>query len=79
MGLCTSNLVFLCLRCKSLSVYFTHYHRESGLWLCVRVLLEMNQIHTVTSVLSIHPLLVPHFSSGQDLQLALSVTNIKAV
>ncbi|XP_022598094.1 polycystin-1-like [Seriola dumerili] len=56
---------------KSLSVDFTHYHRESGLFVCVSVQLEWAQTQRVTPFLSIHPLLIPSSFSGLDLQVAL--------
>ncbi|XP_069012250.1 polycystin-1 [Embiotoca jacksoni] len=58
---------------KTLSIDFTHYHRESGLFLCVSVQLVWAQTQGVTPFLSIHPLLVPSSSSGPDLQVALTV------
>ncbi|XP_055006463.1 LOW QUALITY PROTEIN: polycystin-1 [Boleophthalmus pectinirostris] len=57
----------------SLSVRWTHYHTESGLWLCVRVRLHLTQLQRVTRALSILPLLLPSSSSPPDLQMALSV------
>lgn len=62
-------------RFKTLSIDFTHYHRESGLFVCVSMQLEWAQTHRVSPVLSIHPLLIPSSSSGLDLQVALTVTN----
>lgn len=61
-------------RFKTLSIDFTHYNRESGLFVCVSVKLEWAQAQRVTPFLSIHPLLVPSSSSGLDLRVALSVT-----
>uniref|UniRef100_A0A3B4YDK7 Polycystin-1-like n=1 Tax=Seriola lalandi dorsalis TaxID=1841481 RepID=A0A3B4YDK7_SERLL len=61
------------LHFKSLSVDFTHYHRESGLFVCVSVQLEWAQTQRVTPFLSIHPLLIPSSFSGLDLQVALMV------
>ncbi|AWP17296.1 putative polycystin-1-like [Scophthalmus maximus] len=58
---------------KTLSIDFTHYNRESGLFVCVSVKLEWAQAQRVTPFLSIHPLLVPSSSSGLDLRVALSV------
>ncbi|XP_047466063.1 polycystin-1 [Mugil cephalus] len=57
---------------KTLSVDFTHYHRESGLFLCVSVQLEQTQTR-VTPFLSLHPLLIPSSSSDPDLQVALTI------
>ncbi|KAE8284546.1 Polycystin-1 [Larimichthys crocea] len=57
---------------KTLSIDFTHYHRESGLFVCVSMQLEWAQTHRVSPVLSIHPLLIPSSSSGLDLQVALT-------
>ncbi|TKS90160.1 Polycystin-1 [Collichthys lucidus] len=57
---------------KTLSIDFTHYHRESGLFVCVSMQLEWAQTHRVSPVLSIHPLLTPSSSSGLDLQVALT-------
>ncbi|XP_029619793.1 polycystin-1 [Salmo trutta] len=58
---------------KAVSIDFTQYHRETSLFVCVSVLLEKTQIHTLISSLSIHPLLIPPSSSGPDLQIALMV------
>ncbi|XP_037611724.1 polycystin-1 [Sebastes umbrosus] len=58
---------------KSLSVDFTHYHRESGLFVCVSMQLEWAQTQRVTPFLSIHPFLIPSSFSGLDLQVALTV------
>uniref|UniRef100_UPI003AAB6BD9 polycystin-1 n=1 Tax=Centroberyx gerrardi TaxID=166262 RepID=UPI003AAB6BD9 len=58
---------------KILSIDFTHYHRESGLFVCVSLRLEWAQTQTLTPSLSIHPLLIPSSSSGPDLQVALTV------
>ncbi|XP_030255555.1 polycystin-1 [Sparus aurata] len=60
-------------RFKTLSINFTHYHRESGLFVCVSLKLELTQTHRVTPVLCIHPLLIPSSFSGLDLQVALTV------
>ncbi|XP_027144915.1 polycystin-1 [Larimichthys crocea] len=57
---------------KTLSIDFTHYHRESGLFVCVSMQLEWAQTHRVSPVLSIHPLLIPSSSSGLHLQVALT-------
>ncbi|KAG8008965.1 Polycystin-1, partial [Nibea albiflora] len=57
---------------KTLSIDFTHYHRESGLFVCVSIQLEWAQTRRVSPVLSIHPLLTPSSSSGLDLQVALT-------
>ncbi|XP_061823857.1 polycystin-1 [Nerophis lumbriciformis] len=56
---------------KTISLDFTQYHRESGLFLCVSVQLDRTQ--RVTSSLSIHPLLVPSSHKGLDLHLVLTV------
>ncbi|XP_044035256.1 polycystin-1 isoform X2 [Siniperca chuatsi] len=58
---------------KTLSVGFTHYHRESGLFVCVSIQLEWAQTQGVTPFLSICPLLLPSSFSGQELQVALAV------
>ncbi|XP_067432834.1 polycystin-1 [Thunnus thynnus] len=58
---------------KTLSVDFTHYHRESGLFVCVSIQLEWAQTQRVTPSISIHPLLIPSSFSGLDLQVALTV------
>ncbi|XP_034415177.1 polycystin-1 [Cyclopterus lumpus] len=58
---------------KALSMDFTHYHRESGLFVCVSVQLEWAQTQRVNPSLSIHPLLIPSSLSGLDLQVALTV------
>ncbi|XP_058477572.1 polycystin-1 isoform X2 [Solea solea] len=58
---------------KSVSIDFTQYHRESGLFVCVSIQLEWAQRHRVTPVLSIHPLLIPSSHSGLDFRVALTV------
>ncbi|XP_029311858.1 polycystin-1 [Cottoperca gobio] len=58
---------------KTLVVDFTHYHRESGLFVCVSIQLECAQTQRVASFLSIHALLLPSPVSGLDLQVALTV------
>ncbi|XP_036811615.1 polycystin-1 isoform X2 [Oncorhynchus mykiss] len=58
---------------KAVSIDFTQYHRETSLFVCVSVLIEKTQIHTLISSLSIHPLLIPPSSSGPDLEIALMV------
>ncbi|XP_061564100.1 polycystin-1 [Cololabis saira] len=58
---------------KRLSIDFTHYHRESGLFVCVSIKLELTQSPGTTSFLSIHPLVVPLSFSGLDLHVALTV------
>ncbi|XP_049915502.1 polycystin-1 isoform X2 [Epinephelus moara] len=60
-------------QCQTLSIDFTHYHRESGLFVCVSIQLEWAQAQRVTPFLSIHPLLIPSSFSGLDLQVALTV------
>ncbi|XP_068439233.1 polycystin-1 [Clinocottus analis] len=60
-------------QCKTLSLDFTHYHRESGLFVCVSMQLEWAETQRVTPSLSIHPLLIPSSLSGLDLQVALTV------
>lgn len=59
-------------RFKTLLIDFTHYHRESGLFMCVSIKLERLALLKLASSLSIHPLLIPS-SSGLDLQMALTV------
>ena len=66
---------FYC-RFKTLSINFTHYNGESGLFVCVSLKLELTQTHRVAPVLCIHPLLIPSSFSGLDLQVALTVTNL---
>ncbi|XP_054455423.1 polycystin-1 [Anoplopoma fimbria] len=58
---------------KTLSIDFTHYHRESGLFVCVSFQLEWAHTQGVTPFLSIHPLLIPSSLSGLDLQAALTI------
>ncbi|KAK9530722.1 hypothetical protein VZT92_012210 [Zoarces viviparus] len=58
---------------ESLSLDFTHYHRASGLFVCVSMRLEWAPTRGVTPFLSIHPLLIPSSLSGLDLQVALTV------
>ncbi|XP_070847293.1 polycystin-1 [Chaetodon trifascialis] len=57
---------------KTLSIDFTHYHRESGLFVCVSIQLEWAQTQRVTPFLSIFPLFFSSSSSGLDLQVALT-------
>lgn len=68
-------LIHFHCRFKTLSISFTHHHRESGLFVCVSLKLELTQTHRVTPLLCIHPLLIPSSFSGLDLQVALTVTN----
>ncbi|KAM6897519.1 polycystin-1 [Xenentodon cancila] len=58
---------------KSIFIDFTHYHRESGLFVCVSIKLELTQSQGITSFLSIRPLVVPSSFSGLDLHVALTV------
>ncbi|KAF1374215.1 hypothetical protein PFLUV_G00247310 [Perca fluviatilis] len=58
---------------KTLSMDFTHYHRESGLFVCVSVQLEWAQTQRVVPFLFIHPILIPSSLSGLDLQVPLTV------
>ncbi|XP_056152724.1 polycystin-1 [Lampris incognitus] len=60
-------------RFKFLSIDFTHYHRETGLFVCVLLQLEEAQNHRVTPSLSIHLLVIPPSSSGPDLHGVLAV------
>ncbi|XP_077358515.1 polycystin-1 isoform X3 [Festucalex cinctus] len=55
---------------KTLSLDFTQYHRESGLFVCLSIQLHWTQ--RFTSSLSIYPLLIPS-SQGLDLYLVLMV------
>ncbi|XP_055085828.1 polycystin-1 [Periophthalmus magnuspinnatus] len=58
----------------SLSVRWTQYHAESGLWLCADVQLHLTQFHRLTQALSINALLLPPSSSSTpDLQMTLAV------
>uniref|UniRef100_A0A3B4YHA8 Polycystin-1-like n=1 Tax=Seriola lalandi dorsalis TaxID=1841481 RepID=A0A3B4YHA8_SERLL len=70
---CYNSVFFISSRFKSLSVDFTHYHRESGLFVCVSVQLEWAQTQRVTPFLSIHPLLIPSSFSGLDLQVQVEL------
>ncbi|KAL0984070.1 hypothetical protein UPYG_G00136680 [Umbra pygmaea] len=56
-----------------LSIDFTQYHRETGVFVCVSVLLQRSHTLTLLSSLSIYPLVIPPSSSGPDLQIALMV------
>ncbi|XP_054625120.1 polycystin-1 isoform X1 [Dunckerocampus dactyliophorus] len=56
---------------KTVSLDFTQYHRESGLFLCASI--QLDQAQRVTSSLSIHPLLIPSSHKGLDLHLVLTV------
>ncbi|XP_054860443.1 polycystin-1 isoform X2 [Amphiprion ocellaris] len=58
---------------KTLSIDFTHYHRESGLFMIVSIQLAWARAQGVTPFLFIHPLLIPSSVSGPDLQVALTV------
>ncbi|XP_062299163.1 polycystin-1 [Scomber scombrus] len=58
---------------KTLSIDFTHYHRESALFVCMSIQLEWAQTQRVSPSISIHPLLIPSSFSGLDLQMALTV------
>ncbi|XP_039991901.1 polycystin-1 [Xiphias gladius] len=58
---------------KTLSVDFTHYHRESGLFVCVSIQIQWAQTQRATPFLSIHPLLIPSSFSVLNLQVALMV------
>ncbi|KAJ7987831.1 hypothetical protein DPEC_G00330610 [Dallia pectoralis] len=58
---------------QTVSIDFTQYHRETGVFVCVSVLLERSQTHTLLSSLSILPLIIPSSSSGPDMQIALLV------
>ncbi|XP_076028186.1 polycystin-1 [Genypterus blacodes] len=58
---------------KVVSVAFTHYHRESGVFLCVSLQLDWTQTRRISASLSVHPLFIPSSSSGVDLQVALTV------
>ncbi|XP_057681520.1 polycystin-1 [Corythoichthys intestinalis] len=56
---------------KGLSLDFTQYHRESGLFLCVSI--QLDWVPRVTSSLSIYPFFIPSPHKGLDLHLALMV------
>ncbi|XP_051795173.1 polycystin-1 isoform X2 [Acanthochromis polyacanthus] len=58
---------------KSLSIDFTHYHRESSLFIIVSVQLAWARTQGVTPFLFIHPLLIPSSISGLDLQVVLTI------
>ncbi|XP_026207627.1 polycystin-1-like [Anabas testudineus] len=58
---------------KTVSIDFTHYHRESGLFVCVSVQLVWALTQTLTPSLSIYPLLIPSSFSWLDLQTVLMV------
>ncbi|KAI9529373.1 hypothetical protein NQZ68_011078 [Dissostichus eleginoides] len=58
---------------KTLSLDFTHFHRESGLFVCVSIKLEWVRSQRLASFLSILPFLIPCPHSGPDLQAALTV------
>ncbi|XP_041830823.1 polycystin-1 [Melanotaenia boesemani] len=57
----------------ALSIDFTHYHKESGLFMCVSIQLKSIQGQGITSLLSISPLLVPSSSSGPHLHVAVTI------
>nr|XP_057917818.1 polycystin-1 [Doryrhamphus excisus] len=61
---------------KTVSLDFTQYHTESGLFLCVSV--QLDQTQRVTSSLSIHPFLIPSSHKGLDLHLVLMVLLLSA-
>ncbi|CAB1455219.1 unnamed protein product [Pleuronectes platessa] len=58
---------------ETLSIDFTLYNRDSGLFVCVSIQLQWAHTQGVTSFLSIHPLLIPSPSSGLDFRVALTV------
>ncbi|XP_034426558.1 polycystin-1 [Hippoglossus hippoglossus] len=58
---------------ETLSIDFTHYNKDSGLFVCVSIQLQWAHTQRVTSFLSIHPLLIPSPSSGLDFRVALTV------
>ncbi|KAF7653465.1 hypothetical protein LDENG_00082420 [Lucifuga dentata] len=58
---------------KALSIDFTHYHRESALFVCVSIKLEWTRTQRIRPSISIHPLFIPSSSSEADLQVALTV------
>uniref|UniRef100_UPI0037E95008 polycystin-1 n=1 Tax=Semicossyphus pulcher TaxID=241346 RepID=UPI0037E95008 len=60
-------------RLKSLSIDFTHSHRESALFLCVSIQLEWAHSPRVTASLFIHPFLIPSSLLGLDLLTAIMV------
>ncbi|CAG5909761.1 unnamed protein product, partial [Menidia menidia] len=57
----------------TLAIDFTHYHRETGLFICVSVGLKLTRTQGVTSLLSIHPLFIPSSSSGMEFPVALAI------
>lgn len=65
--------LFLSLRFHSVTIDLTQYHRESGLFVCVSVLLEWAHREKITPHLTVYPLLAPSSSSGLDLHVALTV------
>ncbi|KAK2885110.1 hypothetical protein Q8A73_021584 [Channa argus] len=58
---------------KTLTIDFTHYHRGSGLFVCVSLQLVCAQLQRITPFLLIHPLLIPSSFSHLDLQVTLKV------
>ncbi|KAM9837407.1 polycystin-1 [Aulostomus maculatus] len=58
---------------KAVSVDFTHYHRESGLFVSVSVQLKCSETQRIRPSLSILPHLIPSSLSGLDLPVVLTV------
>ncbi|KAM6951025.1 polycystin-1 [Aplochiton taeniatus] len=56
---------------RAMAIDFTHYHRESSVFVCVSVRLERLLTPTLFHSLSVSPLLIPPSSPGPDLQIAL--------
>ncbi|XP_041671972.1 polycystin-1 [Cheilinus undulatus] len=58
---------------KSLSIDYTHSHRESALLVCVSIQLEWVHAHRLSPLLFIHTFLLPSSNPAVDLQTVLMV------
>lgn len=76
MRCCSSlNWFFpLLFRVHTVSLDFTHHHREAAVLVCVSLTLSRAATHTLDVSISARPLLLPP-SSGPDLQTLLAVTH----
>ncbi|KAI4900305.1 hypothetical protein NFI96_010576 [Prochilodus magdalenae] len=57
---------------QAVLVEFTQYHRETGLFVPVSILLENTQTHRILSTIFIQSFHIPGSSSGLDLNIALT-------
>lgn len=61
-------------RTQAMLIEFTQYHRETGIFLPVSILLEKTQTQRILSTISIQPFHIPGSFSGLDLNIAITVT-----